>query len=97
MNENSETFIVHIASIMNTILIHLARVAQILVLQADNVSTKVSAKYLDYVDVFFLELAIELSKNTGMNKYAIELINGKKLFYGSIYALSLVEIETLKA
>ncbi len=97
MNENFKTFIVQIASIMNTILIHLARVAQIVVLQADNVSSKVLAKYSDYVDVFFLELVIELSKNTSMNEYAIELINGKQLFYGPIYALSLVEIETLKA
>ncbi len=39
---------------------------------------------------------MELSENTRMNKYAIELIDGKQQSYGSIYAISLVELETLK-
>ena len=39
---------------------------------------------------------MELLENTGMNKYAIELIERKQLFYGPIYALSLVELETQK-
>ncbi len=40
---------------------------------------------------------MELPENTGMNEYAIELINGKQPSYGPIYALSPVELETLKA
>ena len=39
---------------------------------------------------------MELPKNTGMNKYAIELINEKQFSYKLIYALSLVELEMLK-
>ena len=39
---------------------------------------------------------MELPENTGMNKHAIELIEEKQLLYGQIYALSLVELETLK-
>lgn len=31
-----------------------------------------------------------------INGYAIELINNKKFYYGSIYTLSLVELEILK-
>ncbi len=34
--------------------------------------------------------------NTGINKHAIELINGKQPPYESIYALSPVELENLK-
>ncbi len=40
---------------------------------------------------------MELPENTGMNEHAIELIDGKHPPYGSIYALSPVELETLKA
>ena len=39
---------------------------------------------------------MELPENTSMNEYAIELIEGKQLPYGPIYALSPVELETLK-
>ncbi len=39
---------------------------------------------------------MELPENTGMNKHAIELIQWKQPPYGPIYALSLVELETLK-
>ena len=39
---------------------------------------------------------MEFPKNTGINEYAIELIDGKNLPYGPIYALSPVELETLK-
>lgn len=42
------------------------------------------------------DLAIELSKNTVINKHAIELIEGKQPSYGSIYTLSLMELEILK-
>ena len=39
---------------------------------------------------------MELPEKTGMNEHAIELINEKQPLYESIYALSLVELETLK-
>ncbi len=57
---------------------------------------KILTKYSDYTNVFSLELAMELSENTGMNEYVIKLIDGKHLSYVSIYALSPVEWETLK-
>ncbi len=40
---------------------------------------------------------MELPENTGINKHAIKLIKGKQSPYGPIYALSPVELETLKA
>ena len=43
------------------------------------------------------ELAIELPENTRINEHVIELIDGKQLLYGPIYALSPVKLKTLKA
>ncbi len=40
---------------------------------------------------------MELPENTGINEHAIKLINKKQPPYGPIYALSPVELETLKA
>ena len=39
---------------------------------------------------------MELLENTGIKEHAIELIEGKQSPYGPIYALSPVELETLK-
>lgn len=59
--------------------------------------TKIPAEYSNYADVFCKNLVMELPKNTSMNKHAIKLIKGKQLLYRLIYALSPVELETLKA
>lgn len=39
---------------------------------------------------------MKLPENTGINKYAIELIESKQPPYGSIYAFSPIELEILK-
>lgn len=56
-----------------------------------------SDQYNNYTDIISPDLTIELPKNTGINKYTIELIEGKEPPYRSIYALSSVELETLKS
>ena len=76
--------------------IHPSRAAQILTLIQDEAPTKVSLEYADYADVFSFDLAMELPKNTGINKHAIELQDGKQPFYRPIYSLGPVELETLK-
>lgn len=43
-----------------------------------------------------MKLAIELLKNTGINKYAIELIEDTQSFYKLIYILSPIKLKTLK-
>ena len=40
---------------------------------------------------------MELPENTGINKHAIELFEGKHTPYGPIYSPGLVELEMLKA
>ena len=66
-------------------------------LQEDKVLPKVQAKYLDYTNMFSPDLAMEIVENTSMNEYIIKLIDGKQPPYRPIYALSLIELETLKA
>ena len=43
---------------------------------AEKAPTKVSAKYLDFTDVFSSDLASKLPKHTKINNQAIELVNG---------------------
>lgn len=79
MNKDFETFIVHITSLEAELLllIDLTKRVQILALQVAKTSTKISAKYLKYTNVFFCNLVIELSQNTGIKKYIIEMMDVK--------------------
>lgn len=65
-------------------------------LLTDKAPTQVTPEYLDYAEVCLFDNQMELPKNTGMNKYAIKLIEGKQPLYSLIYSLELVELETLK-
>ncbi len=97
IDENSGTFSMHMSvlDVAESLIYHFWA-AQIAALWWERVFTKIPAKYSDYADVFFSEQAMELPKNTGINKHAIELIDEKQPSYGLIYALTLVELETLK-
>lgn len=50
---------------------------QVTGLHQDMARTKIPLKYTDYADVFSLDLAIDLSKNNGINKHVMELIGDK--------------------
>ena len=59
--------------------------------------TKVSAKYLNFTDIFFLDLMSELFEHTGINNHAIELVDScQQLPYRPIYSLKLVELAIVK-
>ena len=99
MDEESETFGVHVAALeapLAGMTIYPSREAQISALIQDEAPIKVLSKYADYANIFSFDLAMKLTKNTGINKHAIELVNGKQLPYRPIYSLGLVELETLK-
>ncbi len=90
LDGNSKTFVVHVATleISTTMPIHPSRAsqlwddpAQVAALQWDKIPTEIPAEYSDYSNVFSSDLAIELPENTGMNKHAIKLIEGKQLPY----------------
>ncbi len=76
---------------------HPSRRAQIAHLKADEAPTNVPSKYADFTDVFSSKLAAELLEHTGINDYAIELVDDRQPPYGPIYSLGPVELETLKA
>lgn len=57
---------------------------------------RILTKYSNYADIFYFNLAMNLLENTKINRYIIELIDSKKIFYEPIYTLSLVNFETLK-
>ena len=109
MDLDSKTFIVHIAiRKQKEMVIDPVRKAQIEVqsgaqnkaqigvLIFDKAPTEVLAEYSNYNNVFLAENIVELLENTGINKHAITLEEDKQLFFGPIYSLGPVELETLK-
>ena len=105
LDPESEIFVVHVASLSSDaspssfpLNVHPSRRPQISGLIAEEAPTKISAKYSDFVDVFSLDLASELSEHSGINNHATELVDGcQQPPYGLIYSLGPVELETLKA
>ena len=104
LNPEYKTYVVYVASFFATSLsftpfnaIHPFYRPQIAGLIAKEAFTKISAKYLDFADIFSPNLAFELPKHTGINDHAIKLVDGQQLPYGLIYSLGPVELETLKA
>ena len=72
MDINSETYVMHVAiQKREEMLMHSKKQAQVGALLFNKASTKVPAEYFDYNNVFLAENAVELSENTGINKYAI--------------------------
>ena len=97
LDENSETFVVHVAAIeAPEPAVHPSRALLLAALQQDKALTETSLDYTDYTDVFSFDLAIKLPENTSINEHAIELVGGKSSPYGPIYSLSRVELETVK-
>ena len=96
LDENIEVFIVYISSLSlkSKITIYLSKKAQIALLLAKKIT--VLAKYLDFANVFFKELTKMLLEYTKINEHIIKLVDGKQLFYRSIYSLELIELKILK-
>lgn len=77
-------------------LIYPSHISLLAALQQDKTSTKILLEYMNYANIFFIILAVELSKKTGIIKYVIELVKSKPPLYRLIYGLSLIELETLR-
>ncbi len=77
LDPEHETFIVHVAalSVDSGDEVHPSRRAQIAHMKADEAPTKVPSEYADFADVFSPKLAAELPELTGINDYAIELVD----------------------
>ena len=102
-----ETYVVHVGSVssnaspsssslkLNVHLFHRPQVSGLIVGKAP---TKILVEYSDFADVFSPDWVSMLPEHTGINDYAIELINGcQQSPYRPIYSLEPVELETLKA
>ena len=64
---------------------------------AEKAFIKVTNEYIDFTDVFSLDLAFEFPKYTEINDHAIKLVDSQQPPYGPIYSLRPVEFEILKA
>ena len=86
LDSESETFVVHIASLSSDaspssfllkLDVHPSRRSQVSGLIAEETPTKVPVEYLDFADVFSLDLASELLEHTRINDHAIKLVDGQ--------------------
>ena len=87
LDPEHETYIVHVVSFSSTPLVasldstpfdadvYPSRRPQISGLIAEEAPTKVSDEYINFADVFSLDLASKLLKYTGTKDHAIELVN----------------------
>lgn len=99
LNKNFENFVIYIADLNAldlAIVIHFSQIAQIVALQLDKLSIKNFFNYVNFANLFLLDLVIKLLENITFNKNAIELVNNKYPTYRLIYTLSLIKLETLK-
>ena len=106
LDSEHETYIVHVGSVRSNTLpssspleldVHPSRRPQVSSLIVEETSTKVSAEYLDFADVFSPDLASKLPEHSGINNHAVKLVDSQQPLYGPIYSLGPVELETLKA
>ena len=82
------------SSLLNVYPVYTPQIAGLIV---KKIVTKVLNKYVNFVNIFFFDLASKLLKHTGINYYIIELVNGQQLIYRPLYSLGPVELKTLKA
>lgn len=95
LDENIKAFVIHIAFFsLRQIIIYPAWKAQIALLLTEKVT--VLTKYLNFANIFSKKSAVELFKKLEINKYVIDLELNKQPFYGPIYSLRPIELETLK-
>ena len=96
LNPEQKTFIVYIATFFKPIEVHLNQEVQNTTLIANKTPVTLLVEYLDFEDVFSKKSAVVLPEHTKINIYAISLEKGKQPFYGPIYSLGPIELETLK-
>ena len=94
LDENFETFVVHIVFLNLTPGLHPNRAAQIASLLTKKV--KILEEYLDFVNVFSEEKTLVLPECIRLNKYTIKLKDGKQPPYWLIYNLDTLKLKTLK-
>ena len=92
-----ETFVVHVVSFGSASNdqkdnIHLSYRVQIAVFVANESPMLISTKYLDFANVFSLQLLSELFEYTEINDQVIELVDQGQPSYRVIYSLASIEL-----
>lgn len=80
LNKHYKTFVIYISTFRTpelVIVIYPSQAPLLAALQQKKVYTPIFLKYVDYVNVFSLNLAMELFQNISINKYIIKLIDEK--------------------
>ena len=85
LDEKSETFVIHMASLNLTLGIYPDKTAQIAFLLAKEV--RIPDEYSDFANVFSKEKALVLPERIELNEHAINLEDDKQPPYRSIYSL----------
>ena len=52
---------------------------------------KISDKYVNFADIFSIDLTSKLPENIGINNHAIKQIDSQQSLYGPIYSLETIE------
>ena len=94
LDENFETFIIHVIFFNLALRIYPNKAAKIAFLLKEKV--KILDKFSDFANIFLEEKALVLLKCLKLNEHAIDLINGTQPSYRLIYSLDLIELEILK-
>ena len=94
LDENSETFVVHIASFNLAPGIYPDKTVQIASLLTEKV--KILDKYSDFADILLEKKALVLPKRNELNEHVIDLKDSKQPLYRPINSLGRVELEILK-
>ena len=87
LNPEHNIFTVYVASISFTPLnadVYLPYRPQIWGLIVEETPMDILDKYVNFADIFFRDLAFKLPEYTGINDYAIELVDDQQLSYGPI-------------
>lgn len=75
LNKNTKIFIIYIIALSVLVIqVYSFCQAQIILLLAEKTIIKIPSKWLNYANIFLFNFAIELFKNTYINKYAMKLI-----------------------
>ena len=72
LDPKHKAFVIHIESFNSTSFNVRPQISGLI---AKKALTKISTKYLDFVDVFSLDLASKLLEHTGINDHTIELVD----------------------
>ena len=94
LDKNFKAFVIHVTSLNLVPGIYPDREVWIASLFTKKV--KIPDKYSDFTNVFWEEKALILLERTELNKYAINLKDGKQPLYEPIYSLGPVKLEILK-